>query len=1195
MTMWRLIWQNLLFHRRMHLAVALGVAAATAVLTGALLVGDSVRGSLRHLTLDRLGRIDELLVVDRFFREEIAAEIGADRGVQGSYGDVVPAILVPSATAETQSTDIRRRASGVALIGCTERFWSLGNPAKQSGKIPQGSEVVLNAPLAGELGAKIGDTIVLRLAKVAQIPADSALGEKTDRITSLAELKVVDIIPAESLGRFSLQPTQVSPKNAYLDLTTLQQALDVAGHINCLLVAGKSPADPPDEFASQSLAAALRPQLGDYGLSLKEVRIGFGEGEPSRDVAHYFSLTSDRMMLDETTVAVAMRALADYQPQQVLTYLANDMVKAQGIGDRGRRTGDKGIPYSMITAIDPAAGGPLVDEAGNVLPPLADDEIVLNQWAAKDQQVEVGDRVRVTWFEPETTHGQEQETSSLFRVKAIVPLTEPAVPYSRRRPARYDQPPTAANDPDLTPTVKGITDQETIDNWDAPFEYDRRRIRPQDDTYWKNHRTTPKAFVSLATGQKLWGSRFGRVTSIRIAASGQVQNPRSKVQSQEKGSEDLRSAAQIETRLVAELHQRNAKLGFAFQPIKRQGLAASSGTTPFDVLFLLLSMFIIAAALMLVWLLFRLGIEQRAAEVGLLQALGWPGRKSSKVLMIEGGIVAAIGGLAGIAGGVGYAWLMLAGLRTWWVGAIATPFLDLYITPISLVVGYVLGVGVSLLTIWFSLRALGRVPAKKLLAGEVQVVRPVGAHRQPKRLSLFGSIGLLVSAVGLAALAINLGGEAQAGAFLSAGAAFLTAAILFIGRWLRRGRASGVTRSVIGLAVRNAGRNAGRSIATIALMGAASFLIVAVSSFRLDPTDEGIGGFDLLAESSESIVVDLNSPKGRKELLADRASSLEGATVLAFRVKPGDDASCRNLYQPTQPRILGVTPALVRYFDDPQVSPRFSFAASAAKTAEERANPWRILSGAGVSPAPRGEPVPVILDKNTAMYSLKLYWGIGETFSVTYADGQTVQFRVAGLLSNSILQGSLLIGEADFQRLFPQTSGYRSFLIRPPPGKSDAVAAVLEDKLGDEGFDVESSRSRLADLLAVQNTYISTFQSLGALGLVLGTFGLAAVQLRNVLERRKELALLRAVGFRNVRLAEMVLMENLFLLLAGLACGTLSALFSTVPHMIFGGARVPLVDLGTMLGIVLGVGILAGILSVRATLRVPILGALRGS
>jgi ABC-type antimicrobial peptide transport system permease subunit len=213
---------------------------------------------------------------------------------------------------------------------------------------------------------------------------------------------------------------------------------------------------------------------------------------------------------------------------------------------------------------------------------------------------------------------------------------------------------------------------------------------------------------------------------------------------------------------------------------------------------------------------------------------------------------------------------------------------------------------------------------------------------------------------------------------------------------------------------------------------------------------------------------------------------------------------------------------------------------------------------------------------------------------VTYSGGTTVNFRVAGLLSNSVLQGNLLIGEADFKRLFPQISGYRFFLVRSPPGKASEVASVLEDRLGDEGFDAVDARSRLADLLGVQNTYISTFQSLGALGLVLGTFGVAAVQLRSVFERRKELAVMRAAGFRRRRLGQMVLLENVVLLVGGLALGTLAALVAVLPQMLLGAAHVPLADLTIMLGIVLVAGVATGFIAVRATLRAALVGALRG-
>jgi len=186
---------------------------------------------------------------------------------------------------------------------------------------------------------------------------------------------------------------------------------------------------------------------------------------------------------------------------------------------------------------------------------------------------------------------------------------------------------------------------------------------------------------------------------------------------------------------------------------------------------------------------------------------------------------------------------------------------------------------------------------------------------------------------------------------------------------------------------------------------------------------------------------------------------------------------------------------------------RFSWTGTAANSADDRANPWRLLR----SELPNDE-VPVVIDMNTAMYSLKPPLMVGSEYRATYDDVE-VRFRVVGLLENSVLQGSLLIGEKQFEKWFPDVSGYRYFLIQSADGKQDAVTSALEDRLGDQGFDAIPSSRVLEQLLAVQNTYLSTFQSLGALGLLLGTFGLAAIQLRSVIERRGELALLRATGF----------------------------------------------------------------------------------
>lgn len=1226
----RFIFRSLIHHRRIHAAVALGVAAATAVLTGALLVGDSVRGSLRFLTLDRLGRIELVLASDRFFRQELAAELAADDDFQQYYAGAVPAVLFARGTAESTGKT-KSRTSQVTIIGCGADFWNLGTPPRPPAKLPGPEEVVLNRVLADDLGVGVGDEIVLRLPSADQVPGDSPLGKKTGRVQSLTGLKVVAVIAAEGLGRFSLLPSQTTSPNAYVAIESLQDAIDQPGKINAIFVSGHDDGRLRKPGAAQTALAAaeraLQPRLADFGFKITRVRRTFSPPEKREQadnqeeiVFDYFSVTTDRMMIEPAAEAAAAKSLLQNSPlaperrregpevrgQPVLTYLANSIRQPDA-------TERESIPYSMISAVDSNATlGPLFDDAGKPIGPLADDEIVLNRWAAEDLKATVGDLIEVVFFEPETVHGELREQTAGFQVAAIVGLTEPTSPYRRNRPNVFDQRPTPANDPDLTPQVAGITDQESMNQWDAPFPVDYSRLRSQDDDYWQNHRTTPKAFVSLAAGQKLWGSRFGRVTSFRIPAP-----------------ENLPPGSDAEKQFIAlladgfrdELARDPAAFGFAFQPVKQRGLDAASGTTPFDQLFLGLSLFIIAAALMLVALLFRLGIERRANEIGVLLATGLSRRRVGLLLIAEGWLVADAGAILGVAAGIGYAWLMILGLKTWWVGAIGTPFLDLHVGPLSLVIGYAAGMIVSGLTMAWSLRQTRKIAIRRLLAG--QASEASDARGGVGMRSRIVAAVCFVLAIGLTAAATQLGGEAQAGSFVGGGAMLLTSLLTVQWRRLKRsgdgGRAEKLT--LPRLAARNAGRNPTRSTLTMGLMAAASFLIVAMSSFRLDPSLEGAGGNDLIAESSEPIFANLNTPAGREELLADDAKTLEGSRVLAFRVQAGEDASCNNLYQAAQPRVLGVTPAMIAAYDDPNQT-RFSWAASAAATDEDKANPWRLLGDT----TPADSPVPVVIDRATAMFSLHLYRGIGEEFSLEYPGGKRLRLKVVGLLANSLLQGSLLVSQADLVRHFPEVSGYRLFLIQTRPAtaaelqatrefiakngvpplpekmlrrKTQAeiagrVAAVLEDRLGDQGLDVARTDERLRDLLAVQNTYLSTFQSLGLLGLLLGTFGIATVQVRNVLERRGELALLRAAGFRRRRLAGMVMLENIALLLGGLLTGFVAALLAVVPHMFFGGASIPLLDLTLMLGLVLVVGCLSSLASVRTTLRAPLVAALRG-
>jgi ABC-type antimicrobial peptide transport system permease subunit len=235
--------------------------------------------------------------------------------------------------------------------------------------------------------------------------------------------------------------------------------------------------------------------------------------------------------------------------------------------------------------------------------------------------------------------------------------------------------------------------------------------------------------------------------------------------------------------------------------------------------------------------------------------------------------------------------------------------------------------------------------------------------------------------------------------------------------------------------------------------------------------------------------------------------------------------------------------------------------------------------------------VPVIADANSMTYVLHLK--LGDELTLHQNSGQTIHLRLVAALADSIFQSELLMSEKNFLRLFPEQAGYRFFLLDAPPEKAAAVMARLEEKLADFGFDVRPTEERLAGFHRVENTYLATFQSLGGLGLLLGTLGLATVLLRNVLERRRELALLRAVGYHSSHLAVMVVAENALLLCGGLVTGTVCALLAIAPTFFARGGRLPTMSLGLLLLAVMVAGLAASLAATIAALRAPLIPTLR--
>src|SRR5437867_2497228 len=134
MRLLRLAFRGLTYYWRTNAAVVLGVATAVAVLAGALLVGDSVRGSLRDLVLQRIGRADLVVVSSGFFREALAADVRADQAFAESFRGVSPLVMMPAVVSNQANG---RRASRVQVYGIDDRFWRFHGGSDVHGPAPR--------------------------------------------------------------------------------------------------------------------------------------------------------------------------------------------------------------------------------------------------------------------------------------------------------------------------------------------------------------------------------------------------------------------------------------------------------------------------------------------------------------------------------------------------------------------------------------------------------------------------------------------------------------------------------------------------------------------------------------------------------------------------------------------------------------------------------------------------------------------------------------------------------------------------------------------------------------------------------------------------------------------------------------------------------------------------------------------------
>ena len=1083
MTKLQYILKTFFHYLKANLLVALGVVVSTTVLTGSLIIGDSVRFSLEQSTFSRLGNTTHLVsVTDRYFRQEMANEMET-----ANPALKVAPVLQLEGMAVAGGGEFR--ANKVQINGIRNDFSKMAGTGLFDSL--ENNEIAISKNLSERLQVKEGENLLVRIRKASLIPMNAPFVAAEETSVSL-QATVKKVVAADEMGRLNLKNSQTAPFNIFLSIDRLNQLMEFSGKANQLLIS--------TELKNDEIVAVVKNCItpADAGLQIENIE---KSGETQ--------FSTERVFLDEK-MADVLQKLPGATP--ILTYFVNEIEKkgeGRGEGRGGGKGGGRGeergneaavgsrqsstinlnqsssvstnlyqshsIPYSFVSTIDENS--------------LSNDGIVLNRWAADDLQVKPGDSLLLKYFEIGPLR-QLVVKESDFVLKEVIEMDNPL------------------SDPTLVPHLPGLSDAGHCREWEAGVPINLDAIRDKDEKYWNDYKGTPKAFISKQKADEIWGNRFGSNTAVRFAAGAFDKDLFLKTFKNEIGPGDL---------------------GMMVSPVREQGLYAARNGTDFSGLFIGLSFFLLVAGIILTSLLFRLNLENRAQQIRLFSALGFGEKQVRGFYLTEGFAVALTGGLIGLVVSVLYTSLVFRILNTLWFEIVRTDVLLIKIFPVTLVLGLFISLLVSMLAVFVSVRRFQNQFSgnrKKLKAAKKKWgwTKPI--------------IYLLpVVAVLLVIYQVVISGQMNPGLFFVSGILLLTGILLIIRNFLfnieKSGSAEFGKRRLILL---NLVRNKARSMTVITLFAIGTFLVVSTGSNKLDLANgsqkktSGTGGFLFFAESSVPVLFDSND----KDKRADEGIVEEFSAVQLMKVE-GDDASCLNLNRISQPAILGVDPAAL--------AGRFSFAVKTDET-----DPWLALNQTFADGT-----IPAIADQTVIQWGLGMK--VGDILLYQNEKGDTLRLKLIAGTTPSVFQGFVLISAQNFLQNYPTHSGTSVFLVEGKPENQQQIGDELNSVFRDYGWEMTTTVSRLVEFYSITNTYLSIFMALGALGLILGTIGLAVILARSLLERKRQIAVMQATGFDTNPIFRIITTEYIILLVAGVLTGLIAAVIAVLPAFLSPGSE----------------------------------------
>ncbi|MDX2442607.1 MAG: ABC transporter permease [Bacteroidales bacterium] len=803
-----------------------------------------------------------------------------------------------------------------------------------------------------------------------------------------------------------------------------------------------------------------------------------GLGIRFSDASGQFEIISKRIFIGENELNEVTITFPESKP--VITWLANSFTLK-----------DKSTPYSFITALPEKYFGKIPGE----------NEILINIWLSEDLEAVTGDTLTLSYY---TSTGYKNliENYKSFVIRDVV------------------DPDSIWSDQTLMPEFPGISGSESCSSWDAGVPVDMDKIREKDEKYWDDFKGTPKAFISYKAGLNLWGNNFGPATAIRFP-----ENVTDK---------------EINRKLTGQIDPFIS--GFRVVNIYKNSILAAQKSVDFSTLFISLSFFIILSSLVLLVLLISTHIEARRTQISTLTALGFKNSDVIKLFLLESGVVAFFGSLAGIFAGTIFNNIVIRSLNSVWIGAVQTNTLSPFIDSNSMILGFLISFLMVMLVIYLNLRKRLKLSVSKQKTGRItfsgKLTKPV--------LYIFALITLTSF--------LFRPGSATISWFISGVLLFITLLlfILFI--------LSSKFKKNLNLSWSYYKYYPLRAVTPILFLAAGLFIVIITGanrkSFNADTStrESGTGGYLLWGETSTPLLYDLNSQKGRDEY--DISANKSDLSFVQIKRNDGNDASCLNLNSIASPPLLGLDPS---YFSG---NGAFSFASELKDL--ELDNPWDALNL-----RPGEQTIYGIVDQTVLQWSL--YKKVGDTLVFATENGETLNVIVSAGLKSSVFQGNILIGQDNFNYFYPSVSGSNIFLLDGNIDSIDVYKELLEDKLSRFGSEISFTYNRLAAFNEVTNTYLTVFMTLGGLGMIMGVLGMGFVVLRNFDYRRKEYAMQLVSGFSPRSIRNSVFWENLIIFLAGVLVGCIPAPVATFPSLM-SDAQVPIGLMLAIIAIVLIVG-----------------------